>query len=283
MRFVVFTDESKLTASRFRSLSAFSMYRLCWKEAEEGISKILKDSGIKEFKWKKLKSAQYYFCAEKFINFIFENLEKFKIRIDTILWDTQDARHKVFGRNDIENFERMFFHLLKNSMKKRPKNAKWDIRPDQLGGIDWETIQDCLTAIGNKKEFTKNIFGDFFSDPDYKIESFKEKDSKIEKSIQIADLFAGMATFSRENFQVLGKWKEKQKPSLFEQEESQLSNSEKYRCKIIDFFYHECKSKKIGVSLHSKKCLNTFDPKKPINFWNYEPQHEFDKAPARGE
>jgi len=283
LEYVVFTDESQITASRFRSLSAFSIHKTVWNKASTKISDILKDSNVEEFKWLKLKDAKYYFCAEKIINYLFKYLLQHKIRIDTIIWDTQDSRHKVHGRNDMANYERMFFHLLNCSMKRRPKSAKWDIRPDQRNGIDWNTVHDCLSAKGAQQDFHHTIFGFFFSDQHYLIESFEEQCSKAEPLIQIADLFSGLAVFSKDMYCKYAKWKQQKEPSLFEEENVSFSNRETYRFKLLGFFNNKCKAGKYGVALDSKQCLFTYDPNNPINFWHYEPQHENDKAPVRGE
>lgn len=285
MEYVVFTDESQITASRFQSLSAFSLHKSKCEEATEEIKDILKDSEIEEFKWKKVKDAKYYFCAEKIINFLFNNLYKYKIRIDTIIWDTHDARHKIQGRDDMANYERMFYHLLNCSMKKRPKTAKWVIQPDQRSGINWHTVHDCLSAKGRQQEFHNTLFGCFFTDPHFTVLSFEEGCSKAQPLIQIADLFSGMAVFSKDSYTKFVKWKRKQNPnlSLFVEENISLSNRESYRFKLLDLFNNKCKAEKIGVSLDKKQCLYTYDPKNPVNFWHYVPQHENDRAPVRGE
>lgn len=283
MEYVVFTDESQITASRFQSLSAFSIHKSVWQKAQEEISGILESSNVSEFKWQKLKDAKYYFCAEKIVNFVFTNINNHKIRIDTLVWDTHDSRHKLQGRDDIANYERMFFHLLSGSMKRRPKSAKWDIRPDQRNGIDWNTIHDCLSAKGRQQGFHHNLFGFFFSEPHYSIESFMEQCSKAEPLIQVADLFSGLAVFSKDSYSGYSQWKQQKAPSLFEEENILFTNRESYRFKLLDLFNNRCKAGKYGVGLDSKQCLFTYDPNNPINFWHYEPQHDNDKAPIRGE
>lgn len=283
MEYVVFTDESQITASRFQSLSAFSIRKKAWEKVQEEISGILNSSNVSEFKWQKLKDAKYYFCAEKIINFVFTNIQNHKMRIDTLIWDTHDSRHKIQGRDDMANYERMFFHLLSGSMKRRPKSAKWDIRPDQRNGIDWSTIHDCLSAKGRQQNLHHNLFGVFFSDTHYSIESFQEQCSKAEPLIQVADLFSGMAVFSKDSYSSYAQWKQQKAPSLFEEESVSFTNRETYRFKLLDLFNNKCKSGKYGVGLDSKQCLFTYDPKNPINFWYYEPQHDYDKAPIKGE
>lgn len=68
-------------------------------------------------------------------------------------------------------------------------------------------------------------------------------------------------------------------PSLFTEELLENSNREIYRYRLLDWFNKECKNMRLGVSLDSNKCLHTFKPENPINFWFYKPQGEYDKAP----
>lgn len=282
MDYVVFTDESYVSNSRYRSLSAFSLKKSSYQDVVVSIQSILSESRVKEFKWQKLKDVKYYFCAEKIIKYILESIKKYEIRIDTIVWDTQDSRHAIPGRDDLLNYERMFFHLLNNSMKKRPKNSSWYIYPDVRGGIDWNKIHDCLHNVGKKQEYHKTLFGNFFDDPFYLIKEFQEKESHVEILIQIADLFSGLAVFSCVKYNCYKNYLDSLLPSFFDHgQEIKLSNREIYRCKLLDFFNKECKKRKLGVSLENKCYLYTFNPKNPINFWHYEPQGKYDKAPTK--
>lgn len=281
MEYVVFTDESYITDSRFQSLTAFSIHKNAWDKAKSELNNILASSNVTEFKWQKLNNAKNYFCAEKIIDFIFNNLSNFKMRIDILIWDTHDSRHQIYGRDDMANYERMFFHLLSASMKRRPKSAKWDIRPDQRNGIDWHTVHKCLSAKGRQQNSHHDIFGYFISDPHYFIESFQEQCSNVEPLIQVADLFSGLAVFSKESYASFVQWKQQKTPILFEEECMSFSNRQNYRFILLEFFDRRCKAGKYGVSLESKQCLFTYNPKNPINFWYYEPQHNSDKAPVK--
>jgi hypothetical protein len=53
------------------------------------------------------------------------------------------------------------------------------------------------------------------------------------------------------------------------------------RFQVLYEFDGGCKNRKMGVSLKTFGGLKTLDPRRPINFWWYEPQHEMDKAPTR--
>ena len=103
--------------------------------------------------------------------------------------------------------------------------------------------------------------------------------------LQLADLFAGLAVFSRDKYESYVQWctKSSLQARLFEdgQQSSSQSRSERERFQVLKQFDAECKSRKLGVSLRTKKGLWTPDPTSPPNFWLYEPQHPRDKAPVK--
>ncbi len=285
MEFIVFTDESSITGLRYPSISAFSMPYSSYSFMNQEYSIILRESGVKEFKWSKLKSSNYYQCAIRIIEMIFACLFEHQLRIDILTWDTHDSRHTIKYRDDILNYERMFFHLLKSSLKRRLKDCTWHIRPDERGGIDWSTIHDCLSSFGRRKCFEGTLWSKLFSDSFFKVKTFQEMDSKKEILIQIPDLFSGMASYSRLYYPEYQLWRKqnigKEQLSLFEQHKEDFSNKKLYGNKVIYYFDKECKRFKIGVSLENNKCLYTYDPSNPINFWHYKPQGDYDRAPTR--
>lgn len=163
MKYTVFSDESYISAERFRSIGTFSFPMNLTDEINEQIVSILSDSNVREFKWKRLKDAQYRFCALKLIDLLFENIYPKKVRVDVLIWDTHDSRHEIKGRDDTANFERMFFHLMKNLMMRREKDSEWYVYPDERLDIDWTTIQQCLVSTGKWKElYESRLFGDSF-------------------------------------------------------------------------------------------------------------------------
>ncbi len=288
LEYIVFTDESSITDSRFPSLCAFSLPLIHYEKVRSHICEILDESSVTEFGWSSLKNAKYYFCARKMLDWLIKNIFKYDLRIDTVVWDTHDSRHKIQGRDDMANYERMFFHLLSNSMKRRSRGSLWHIRPDERNGIDWETIHECLHNVGKRQEYRDTVFGDFLLDPFFIIQSFEEKQSNKEVLIQVADLFSGLSVFSHENYDAYLIWcrqEQNKKQITFdffgEEEVVTLSNSQQYRCKLLYWFNQECKRYKFGVSLDTHNHLRTFQPNNRLNFWTYKPQGEYDKAPIR--
>jgi hypothetical protein len=217
--------------------------------------------------------------------YLLDNLGQRSLRIDTLIWDTHDSRHCIKGRDDIANFERMFFHLLKNCMNRREMGAEWHIFPDEREGVDWSTIAECLVNVGQWKSYVEHTLLDpEWRGPLYNLLTLKECDSRQEPLCQVADLFAGLGVYSRKHFVEYCAWYKRegsQRPLLPCEETSGISNSQHERFKLLSLLNTECKRRKIGVSLRTRKGFWTPNPSSPINFWLYEPQHGEDRAPIR--
>lgn len=285
MEYIVFSDESYITAERFRSIAGFSFPFASCAAIRENLADILRSSDVSEFKWQKLKSAKNRFCAQHLLDYVLENIKNLKIRVDVIIWDTQDERHRISKRDDNANFARMFFHLMKSLMTKRELNSKWHIFPDEKSEIDWRNIQDCLTNVGKWKKYFENpFFGDSFSDQFFGIVEFDQIQSKKEPCSQMADLFAGLAVFSKNKYDKYNLWARQKSAQLSFIEEPvdvKFTNREYYRFNILQDFIEGCRRNRFGVSMNTNGCLKTYNPKNPINFWHYTPQHELDKAPIK--
>ena len=166
----------------------------------------------------------------------------------------------------------------------RPKNTAWHLFPDELVEINWETARRCLSAQGKKRELVESpLFGKFFNDAHYKVLNLEQVASCNTPCCQIADLFTGLALFSKTHYNKYQLWCDKESLSFgfYEEEEQSLSNSEEERFKVLRTFNSKCKINKVGVSLNKWRCLRTRDHRSPLNFWHYESQHVFDKAPVK--
>lgn len=284
MDYVAYSDESYI-GQRFVSIASFSCRADKLDTVNSELNALLLDSDVAEFKWQKLKDAKYRHCALKLMETVWKFLYSADLRIDVIVWDTHDSRHSIHNRDDTANYGRMFFHLHSQSLKRRPRNASWSLYPDEKIEIDWDTINQCLTAIGHRRQYIESpLLGNFFADPYYKVKEFQQVESHKEPCCQIADLFAGLAVFSRTHYDLFNKWKMQSRPTLglWSEPEVKTTNREENRFQVLRRFNAGCKSRKLGVSLKTRGYLYTPNPKNPINFWHYEPQHNKDKAPIRG-
>ena len=283
MNYIAYSDESG-TGERYTSIASFSFRQDSLPTINDSLKRILADSSVTEFKWQKLKDAKYRLCAQKIITALWEFLPTSDARIDILIWDNEDSRHAIQGRDDAANFGRMYFHLQAALMKRRPINSIWKLLPDEKVDIDWKTVRICLSAIGKKTDSRdESLFGNFFTDPFYSVAECRQVQSHIEPCIQIADLVAGLAVFSKTHYDNYSQWLESLTPTLglWETAPLNISNREENRFQVLKDFDSSCKKRRIGVSLRSQRCLYTPNPINPINFWHYAPQHENDRAPKR--
>lgn len=289
---VGFADESYWNKGRFRSLALVSTSVGLCSILEVEIRCFLDRAGVREFKWKNLDGARERFAADKLCEYAIKRALLGDLRVDVMVWDICDSRHKIHKRDDIANLARMYYHLFRNVLRKRwPDNAVWRLHPDEHSAIEWATIQNCLdnacTTINVDRSLLTNDEMHIWVRQEFGIAEIKPVSSEAHPLLQLADLFAGMAVFSRDKYYEYERWlkaKSNQIPLLAESEvSSDLSRSSMERFQVLERFDRFCKQRRLGVSLKSNQGLWTPDPKNPINFWLYEPQHPEDKAPRKGE
>lgn len=280
---IAFSDDSGHEDGRYSSLGLITFPLKHEESLCNELKTIFSSSSINdEFKWQNVRSAKYKFAAEKLHAFIFKHLDK--IRVDVLIWDMEDSRHKnISRRDDNANIGRMYYHLVQDVLSKRwGGNATWLWKPDTQSAIDWRTLGDCL--VGKKHKLEADLFGinetDFFKS---KLKLIKVVESHKEIFVQVADYFAGLGSYSYGHFNKYKEWKKDQmaQQTLFGDTKTKQnwSNSEKMRFPLLDCFNDECKRRSLTVAFNSTGGLKTHDPLKPINFWFYKPQHPSDKAP----
>ena len=281
-----FSDESGYNIGQYRSIAMVSLPHRNLETLDEKIHTILESSNLREFKWKNLNDAKMRFCATKIVNYVVEQAVGGEFRVDVLTWDTEDSRHKVVGRDDQENFHRMYYHLFKNVLNHRWDHPSfWRFFPDGQGYMDWANLKSfidhelektCRLPSGPDDEFgLENLVS---------LEEISEVQSSSCNPIQICDLFAGIASYSRSNFSKFCEWEfvENGQTRLFETDASiSLSNRDKERCRVLAHFNRLCKANKLGVSLKTNNGLHTPNPNNPLNFWLYYPQSDLDIAPVK--
>ncbi len=281
----VFSDESRHTEGRFRCIAAISLPADNVVPLEIRLSKILELANLKELMWKELRGPKRLNCASRFLDIILEQVLSAELRLDAVIWDTEDSRHTVENRDDIRNYERMFFHLHRALMCQRKDSAEWNLRPDEQVLIDWETLDSCLRSDGSWRAGVAHPFlSDEFKVLTPRLLTFQQVKSEERPLCQAADLFAGMAPYTRDRAEfILDQLVvHSGQANLFRKPIGQKpSKKDLGRFPLIKKLYDEGKQNSLGVSLASRGYLITKDPTQPINFWHYEPQHVYDKAPVR--
>ena len=258
---VAFSDDSKHSQGRYNSLGLVTLAVANHRAFHDEITALLKESSISsEFKWARLTNAKYRFAAEKMMDFALRNASK--LRIDVLIWDMDDARHKgVRGRSDNENLVRMYYHLVAATCGKRwpISNVRWAWYPDEQSSVQWKTLRDCIT--NKKHRSVEDLFG---ANPEFERVNLGLKPVKSHEHpfIQLADLFAGLGAYSSGNFPRLKIWQEQQKgPNLFgSNNNTTFSNSEKERFRVITDFRGKCATQNLKIGLESSGGLQSHDP-----------------------
>jgi len=280
-----FSDESSHNQGRYRSIAVVSLHSSIFEEINALLLASLHSSGLegKELKWQKVRTNIYGNAAIKVLQKIEPYLLGKALRIDSIIWDTQDSRHRIVGRDDRQNFARMYYHQLFNCLDQRwPSNTNWGFYPDETSEIEWGEF----IKIMDKSSSTYTILGKLPPEIQrtgysFRIVDFSQIKSINEPLIQLADLFSGIGEYSWNNFSNLmtAMKQDEGQFSLFG--EQTLSNSERERCKVIRCLDKLCKQHKWSVSLKRSGGFMSYKPEMPINFWKYTPQHDKDKAPVK--
>lgn len=286
---VGFSDESNWNKGRFRSIGLVTVPLDVLDQLERELQRLLEESNVREFKWKDLNGAKERFAADKMCRFAIDKASAGKLRVDVLVWDIQDSRHNVQGRDDVANLQRMYYHLFRNVLRTRwPDDAIWRLYPDEHTAMDWETVKDCLDARSAHIEIEQSLFtgGTFRArlKRDFSIEEINGSKSGEHLLLQLADLFCGLAVFSREKFDEYQAWFEvnSNQPRLIgDMPDVSPSRSSRERFEVLKTFDERCKSHSLGVSLRQKWGLWTPKPENPINFWLYAPQRPQDKAPRK--
>lgn len=291
--FSVYSDETGLFDKRFQGIALVSGPDAALLALRNRLQSILQKNGVDEIKFSEVRTHRpKLLTAQGFIGCsVREYAIHAKCRIDVLVWDTQDLRHAIRGRDDVANVRIMYYRLL-GHVARQWRQAEWGFYPDINTEIDWDEVSDFLSRASLSPPTTGLL--PFFDldrrDQLIRFTDIQPTDSLSEPLIQLADLFAGMARFSREEadacVQWLDSWGNKEQLELPDfvratdaTDETIQTKQNRYR--LIGEFYRVCRRSRMGVSLRSRGCLRTLDPRNPINFWNYEPQHEHDQAPVR--
>jgi len=279
-----FSDEScYTTCDAYGAIAVLSIKAKCKRELEDRINPLLKQIP-KEYKWVKFANKNYYEISKDIFDILFEYAVCGNLRIDAIIWETNDPRYLRNNTNTGEKLSVLYYLRLRDMMSKRwGKNSHWAIFIDEQHQVDWKELDEYLDW-GSMNTYSQTIFGLY-----YDIDWLKKNSSKYsadpvqlvksdqEPLVQIADIFAGMAAYSHNKGNKLVEWLKVDAPQTSNNDARQLSfkflnktsitGRELWRNRFIKYVQDKCKSKNYQVSINNKKGLHTFRPSSPFNFF----------------
>lgn len=289
---VGYSDESNWNEGRYRSIGLVTASV----ENAALLAERLQSDG-KSAEWKDVRTADKLATAKDWLGVAVEQALAGHIRIDVLVWDMKDSRHRDLpGRDDTENLKRMFRWLLVKTADKWPANALWKIYPDEMSGVNWKDIEAYLRSKPlswyegqSSSQRSMGLGGEPLGlRPRVEIEQATSEHPLI----QLADLFAGMTAFSwlkADNHALwLERQREKSQPSMFEELDlappnTHIAKGEDAKHDALDFFHRLSRKSELGAGMSSSngKGLRTADPARPTNFWHWKPQSSHDRAPIK--
>jgi len=288
---VAYADESQYNVGRYRGVALVTMPADQAVTVQQELQRLLRESDLTEFKWKQLNGAKQRFAAVKMLRCAVRAAVAGTARVDALTWDTWDSRHDLRGRDDIANLHRMYYHLFRNVLRERwPDDSTWALYPDRNTAMEWVRVAEFLGRASSRVEVSRDLFTTdglgLVLRRDFRVLELVPRDSHEEPLVQLADLFVGMAVYSRTHYSRYELWQRCSGPQrpLFEEEgpaSGRISSADRERCQVLAMLDALCKRRRLGVSLRTNRGLRTPGPKNPVNFWWYEPQSEADKAPVK--
>lgn len=264
---VAYADETHHNVGRYRGIGLVTASLANASRISQELETLIRAHRLVELKWGEMRSAKSRFAAHHVLDYLLAQVTQRALRVDILTWDVEDSRHKIPGRNDIANLRRMYFFLFRNVLCRRwPARCRWSVYVDENTQQPWSHLR-YLDEI--------SLWEDQQVIAQLNIHTIGEVKSHKEPLIQVADLLAGLAVYSRAAYAKLAAWRHR---AGAEPKDLTLSNADRVRLEVLGRFHDHCKKHKLGVSL--RRGLRTYDPERPMNFWWYQPQGSYDKAPT---
>lgn len=281
VKFYAFSDESNYNKGEHRSLAMIMFNESIINSFEKEFKKILNDynqTNIKSFKWTEMKTSHKITALKEILEILFEYMENDLVYVETIKWSTLDERHNIPRRDDKLNLSIMYYRLISDLVSKKTTTGdEVTLYSDHNNIMAWEELEKYIIyadGCANEKEIEK--FGVILATKKVNI---LEKTTSQKNLIQLADIFAGIARTSFEDYDKYEKWNNSHQNQLTKSES--YSNRQKYRFEIYEIIDKWAKKNKLQISLKGNRGFRSYNPNSPLNFWVYEPQHENDKAPVK--
>jgi hypothetical protein len=250
---VAYSDETHHNVGRFKGIGVVTAAIDHATQASKELKAILATANVSELKWEKLRTVRERLAAIRIADWLFTKIDV--LRVDVLTWDIEDARHRLSGRDDVANMHRMYHHLMNNVLRRYPTGCTWRLHPDEQDSIDWDRVHDFLDGAGTRSRFQKTgaLTLRLRFEKDFRIVQIVPSKSEVEPLIQVADLLAGMAAFSRTHIATYRRWRDREsgQDHLFDKEEQAFSGGEREKCAVLSDFRHRCHRCALRVSLNS--------------------------------
>lgn len=247
-----FIDESSINIGRYAATAVALLRADALERFNAAAREALRE--VAEFKWNEVGDGRQARTAERLLDVVFAFAEAGALRVVALSWDKDDARNRVINRDDYENFSRMIFHLVNNAVRATAGVTTIELRYDEQDQVNWTNV---VRSVNSRLARTDR-------EPKPEILFLRSTVSHEEPGVQVADLFAGLASYTRARTlaDIEGK-----------------SKAEKSRWKIIAQIVRWLRTRSplyfsAGDGIVTERSA-------PINLWPYRVRGDYDRAPTK--
>jgi len=244
----IYSDESSYNYGAVRGVGAVCMRLDDSARLSDELSSLLRASGVRELKWEKVRTARTAFAAEKALAWALDHALDGELWIETLTWEVASAAASRARRPALANLRDGYTTLLTSVMARHAQRddlaRRWRVFPDEQTAIPWARVCEALPQT---PEITPAR-------------------SEASPLIQLADLFTGLAVFSRAAYDPYEGWLCAVRDTHANMLSGATPRSHAYRFVLLDDFYTACVRRLPGISLQTRRGLYTWRADAPLQF-----------------
>jgi hypothetical protein len=251
MDWAIYSDESSYNYGAVRGAGAVSLRLADAARLGGELAALLRASGVRELKWEKVRTARMAFAARKALDWTLDRALGGELWIETLTWDVTTATASRARRPALRRLREAYTALLASVIARHASHTEgggqscnWRIVPDEQTAMPWALVRG---ALPQSAEITPER-------------------SAAQPLIQLADLFTGLAAYSRAVYDVYERWlcvPDQDTPNGITE---YARGSQRYRFALLDDFYTTCVRSLPGISLQTRRGLYTWRTDAPIQF-----------------
>ena len=252
---VIYSDESSYNYGAVRGVGAVSLRVDDSARLGEELASLLRASSVRELKWEKVRTARAAFAAQKALTWALDHALDHaldgELWIETLTWGVTSAAASRARKPALTQLRNAYTALLSSAMARHAQRGDqsqgWRIVPDEQSAIPWARIQEALPRTA----------------------TIMPARSEPQPLIQLADVFAGLAVFSRAAYDDYERWlcvRGGDQDAHATTTSEGVYGSQAYRFVLLDEFYTACVRRLPGISLQTHRGLYTWRAGAPIQF-----------------
>jgi hypothetical protein len=249
----IYSDESSYNYGAVRGVGAVSLRLDSAPRLDAELASLLRASDVRELKWEKVRTARTAFAAEKALAWALDHALDGALWIETLTWEVTSAAASRARRPALATLRDGYTTLLTSAMARQFQRdapaRRWRIFPDEQTAIAWTRLCKALPQA-----------------PD-----ITPARSEASPLIQLADLFTGLAVFSRAAYDAYERWlcvrgRDQDQDAHLTTTPEGAHGSRAYRFSLLDDFYTTCVRRLPGISLQTHRGLYTWRADAPVQF-----------------